>query len=333
VARRDPEVKELLDRFVCVRVVEANGLDLSVFQFDFGLTWAVFFMNADRTIYGRYGSRRQADGSEDVSIEGFRKAAEAALELHGGYPGNRASLAGKSAPAPRFATPREYPSLREFPATVDPARGERYNPTCVHCHQVQAAEYAVFRAAKQPVQDELLWSWPMPDALGLALDVKEKATVTSASGSAAKDGFRAGDAIVRLEDQPIISVADVQWILARSKDGATLRAEVLRVGRTEVLSLSLPPGWRRGGDLSWRDAARSAFVPELAATAEPGGLRVTQAGLGLRKDDLILEVDGRRLESFSALIAYVARERKRGERLVVVVRRVGTDLKLDLDLP
>ena len=33
------------------------GIDLSLFQFHGQLTWAVFFLHPDRTIYGRYGSR------------------------------------------------------------------------------------------------------------------------------------------------------------------------------------------------------------------------------------------------------------------------------------
>lgn len=33
--QRDPQVRELLDKFVCVRIIHANGMDLSQFQFDY----------------------------------------------------------------------------------------------------------------------------------------------------------------------------------------------------------------------------------------------------------------------------------------------------------
>ena len=46
-----------MDQFVCVRLVQANTIDLTRFQFDFDLTFAAFFLNADLTIYGRFGSR------------------------------------------------------------------------------------------------------------------------------------------------------------------------------------------------------------------------------------------------------------------------------------
>ena len=32
-------------------------MDLRRFEFDFDLTWYAFFLNADETIYGRYGGR------------------------------------------------------------------------------------------------------------------------------------------------------------------------------------------------------------------------------------------------------------------------------------
>lgn len=337
MARREPDVADLLSKFVCVRAVEANDLDLALFAFDPGLTWAVFFMNADRTIYGRYGSRGRADGSEDVSIEGFRKAAETALDLHRGYPANKAELAGKSGPAPRVPTPRGYPSLRDYPATVDPAKGERNNPTCVHCHQVQQAEYRHFRDAGKPIPDEVLWAWPMPDALGLAFDVKERTTVKSATASAEKDGFRAGDELVRLEGQPLVSIADVQWVLEHAKAGP-LRAEIRRGGETKTLRLTLPPGWRRNGDFAWRDATWGAFRPDMNAETAEGGIRVTYAGPGVRpsglqKDDLIVEVDGRRFPTFSLLLAYVAQERKRDEKMSVRVIRAGSERRLELVAP
>jgi len=48
---------KLMERFTTVRVVQAYALDLSLFQFDGDLTLAVVFLNADGTVYGRYGSR------------------------------------------------------------------------------------------------------------------------------------------------------------------------------------------------------------------------------------------------------------------------------------
>src|SRR5687767_10841194 len=75
VAERDPLVRPLLDEYVCVRVVYANAMDLSLFQFDYDQSWAAFMMNADKTIYGRYGTRsHQHESEDDVSLNGFAEA-------------------------------------------------------------------------------------------------------------------------------------------------------------------------------------------------------------------------------------------------------------------
>lgn len=75
VLSRDPVVQRLLDKFVCVRIVNANGLDLSLFQYDYDQSFAAFFLNADRTIYGRYGTRsHETESDRDVSVEGFAQA-------------------------------------------------------------------------------------------------------------------------------------------------------------------------------------------------------------------------------------------------------------------
>ena len=69
VVRHDPKVAALMDKFVCVRLVQANAMDLALFQFDYDLTFVVFFMNADKTIYGRYGSRSdRKNATRDISI-------------------------------------------------------------------------------------------------------------------------------------------------------------------------------------------------------------------------------------------------------------------------
>ncbi len=52
----DPELQALLEPFVRVRIVGTNGLDLSLFEFDTDQSFCVFFFNADRTLYARYGT-------------------------------------------------------------------------------------------------------------------------------------------------------------------------------------------------------------------------------------------------------------------------------------
>ena len=51
------QIDDLADEFVRVRLVRISGADLNVFDFDYDLTWAAFFLNADETVYGRFGGR------------------------------------------------------------------------------------------------------------------------------------------------------------------------------------------------------------------------------------------------------------------------------------
>ncbi|MHC4469815.1 MAG: Trx7/PDZ domain-containing (seleno)protein [Planctomycetota bacterium] len=243
--RRCAPVRKLMDEFVRVRIAGVNGLDLSLFQFDWDLTFTVFFLNADGTIYGRFGTRsHMREAERDISFEGLRKAMEAALELHRAFPESKAALAGKKGVKPRFPTPDDYPWVKD--------RG--LGKHCMSCHFVLNAERMYARTEGKPVSDELLFPWPMPSTIGLELDPKAMARVTKvASGSPADGaGFEKGDEILALGGQPILSIADVQWVLTRAAESAKVEARVAR-GKGEVnLTLALPAGWRRESDISWR---------------------------------------------------------------------------------
>ncbi len=90
-------IKDVLNKFVTVRLVQANAMDLTLFKFDFDLTFAAFFLNADGTIYGRFGTRSDEAAMRDISMEGLRKALQGALELHEAYPANKGALVAKRA--------------------------------------------------------------------------------------------------------------------------------------------------------------------------------------------------------------------------------------------
>ena len=72
--------RPLMEQFVCARQVSTNGLDLSLFQFDTDQSFAVFLLNADGTIYGRFG---YGAASLDVTLtlgRGTELAADDALD-------------------------------------------------------------------------------------------------------------------------------------------------------------------------------------------------------------------------------------------------------------
>jgi serine protease Do len=362
VVTRDPVVAGLLDEFVCVRIPHANGMDLSLFQFDYDQSWAAFFMNADMTIYGRYGTRSsQKDSADDVSLEGFAKALSGALELHAGYPANRGLFAGKRNAMARGGRPEELPGLRDRYKTALDWQG-KVVPSCIHCHMVNESLRRTDRDAGGPITPCLLFPYPNPRVLGLVLDPREKAVVSRvvADSPAVKDGFRAGDAIVALSGQPILSIADVQWVLhnCAGDEPTALQARVVRDGKPVELELSLPAGWRAKGDISWRASSwdlrrmvTGGMLLEDLSDDERAKLGLDRTSMALRakhvgqygehataknagflKDDVVLAIggnSGRMTES--ALFARLTATTKPGDKLAVTVLREGK--KVELTLP
>jgi hypothetical protein len=291
IVERDLRVQALLDQYVCVRVVQANAMDLQLFQFDYDQSFAAFIMNGDRTIYGRYGTRsHQTESDDDVSLEGFAGALEAGLEIHAGYPGNKSKLAGKQPQSrPRYGTPEQFPRLKTYASRLD--YEGKVAASCIHCHQVGESLHAALRDDGKPIPSEALFPYPHPKILGLIMDPKERATIlrVEPDSPAGQDGFRAGDAIVSINEQPILSTADIQWVLHNAADERELSVSIERGGRAIELALSLPPGWRTRGDISWRAtswALRRMTTGGLLLADLP---RERRAERGIDNDQLALE--------------------------------------------
>ncbi|MBI4583678.1 MAG: PDZ domain-containing protein [Planctomycetes bacterium] len=361
VASFDKRVQQLLERFVRVRIPQSNGLDLSLFQFDYDLSFYAFFLNADRTIYGRFGTRStQEDKTGEVSIGAFREAMAEVLKLHEKYAEVKGSLKAKRGPAPRFVAPEEYPALKgKYKSTLD-YQGKVVQ-SCIHCHQIRDSERLIHRSARQPIPDPVLYPWPLPEVFGLHLDPHRRAAVERVKkGSVAeKSGFREGDELVALEGQPLISIADVQWVLHGAGDGGELKASVRRGAEELALKIPLRPGWRKRSDISWRVTtwelrrmgSGGLLLEDLPAEdrrkaglgEDRLALRVEHAGeygehavaknAGFRKGDIIIALDGRtgRLRE-TDFLAYSLQQKLPGDRLQLTVLRGGEKKELSFPL-
>ncbi len=359
----DETLKPLLAQYVRVRIVSANGLDLSLFQYDTDQSFAVFMLNADGTVYGRFGTRSdRTNWIGDVSLIGMAKALKGGLDLHAAYAARPAGspvppgLAMKRGPAPLFPVPERFPTLTKYGAGLD-YQGKVVQ-SCIHCHQVGDAQRD--HLWKQgPLPEEVLFPYPHPKAFGLILDPRETATVKDVvKGSPAEAaGFKAGDAIKAMNEQQLLSIADVQWVLHRTPaEGGTVEVEVQRGGTKVELDWKLPAGWRRADDLSWRASSwglrrmatggikleplpgeRPAGVPAtgmalLAKHVGEFGAHATAKNAGFRKDDVIVSFDGRTdLPRESDVFAHVLLAKRPGDAVAVRVVRAGRPM--DFKLP
>jgi S1-C subfamily serine protease len=187
----------------------------------------------------------------------------------------------------------------------------------------------------------------------LILDPHRKATLKDVreESLAQKAGFKAGDSIVTLNDQPLLSMADIQWVLHNvPADGGKVVAEVERSGSRQKLTLTLPAGWRELDDISWRVSAwglrrmvTGGLVLESVEESERGQNGIPETGTALRvkfvgqygehaagknagvqKDDVIVSYAGRTdLLTDSDVLRYGATHTKPGQKIKLEVVRSG----------
>ena len=358
VLLEEPEVKPLLDQYVCVRVINANALDLTRFQFDYDLSFNVLLFNGDGTVYGRYNSWLHQKNAQENATAGFRRALEQGIALHQGYPANRAALAGKQGTPVAYKLPVDMPELSgRYKRDLD--WEGKVVQSCVHCHQIGDAFREQVRAKNQPLPLSLIYPYPQPETIGLGLAADQAAHVESvAPGSvASKAGFLPGDDLISLAGQPLVSIADVSWVLHHAPDAGTLPVVVKRGGADQALSIALPAGWRKSSDIgrrvgTWPMRAMATgglkleVLPDEQA-AQRGlkgrmALIVTHLGAygkhaaaknaGFQKDDVLVEVEGKSEPlTESELIGQILEKQKPGAKVQTVVLR-GTE-RVPLALP
>jgi predicted metalloprotease with PDZ domain len=335
-------LEPLQKEFVCVRVVTIDDVDLRLFQFDYDQTWCAFFLNADGTIYGRYGTRA-AGGDKStthVSVASLRKAMRRALELHRGYPPNKGQLAGKRGPKPEYRFPKDIP------------RVERRH--CIECHQVRGNVLRHKWQEKRLTAADV-WPYPLPENIGLKMDVDDglRVKAVAPNSPAGQAGIRAGDELVTLGGQRLTSQADIQWVLHRAPVETKLVAALKRGGQELRKTIALSGPWKES-DLSWRASTWPGLrywlytVPLSAAGKKQAGLAADRLALvvkamqaertagprkaGLRVGDVIIAVDGKTgAMTESQFLAYVRLSHPPGDRVRLTVLR-GKEC-LDLTIP
>ncbi len=357
-AEQDRDLKELLQKFVRVSLVQMGGVDLNIFQFDPLLSWALFFMNGDKTIYGRFGTahqlakRSQKDSNKNHTITGMKVALKGALAVHEQYVADQATmskrLANKTGPKPLWRYVDKTPQAKKY-KRMGRMRGDK--GSCVHCHEVQRAAIDSYFMKKKELPDRMLWMYPHPEVVGVTLDRDRSARVTAVApdSAAAHAGVKAGDDVVSFAGQPLLSVADFVWVLEITPDeGGKLPITVSRGGKNVDLELELAPLWRREGDFGWRYrvAGYAAWLwggvsladhkdGVLVANRSPGWFKKTNRDgwRELKRGDVIFEFDGKTGRTRSLYLASLMREKKPGSVVKLKVKRKGRTTRVTFRVP
>ncbi|MAD80010.1 MAG: hypothetical protein CMJ50_04085 [Planctomycetaceae bacterium] len=327
----------MADKFVLMRIINMRGVDLTTFDFDYDLTWAAFFMNANEHIYGRYGGRDEGPADKGLSIEGLTYAMEAALAAHARDP---------NAQPKRLA--KEVHSVDRFAAARRLKKDQ-----CIHCHQVYDFDRDRLALANKWSKDEV-WVYPPPKNIGLVLDRKQGDRIDAIlpGSSAAAAGMRENDVLLRLGEINVASYADAQYALHRAPKSGRLVAVWTRGDRTLTRTLALENGWRES-DISWRgsmwglEPQAQVYGRDLTAEQKrelglpPRRLAFSQGDFvpresrkaGIHARDIIIGIDGKELEmTMLQFNVYVRLNYKVGERITFNVNRNGKRLEIPMTL-
>jgi hypothetical protein len=337
LVRLEQSIAGVAREFIRVRVLNMRGVNLQVFDFDYDLDWAALILTPDQKVIGRFGGRDGTDPNRFQTFPGLRYALEEALKA--------------PRPAPDAAeTSRRAPDIVEnYPAI------ERVKPdACIHCHQV----YDFRRQALQQSgawRKELVWVYPLPEKLGLHLDPLQGNRIqrVEVDSAATRLGLKPGDILRSIGGLRPASFADVQYALHKADAAKGITFAWQREGKLLQGNLQPPLGWRET-DLSWRASTKKlgpapsihgddlsalqkqqlGLEPERLAMALGPFLPKVARQAGLRQGDIIVGVDGKRLElTAGQLDVYIRLNYQPGQKLTFNLLRGGRPENVTMTLP
>jgi serine protease Do len=192
----------------------------------------------------------------------------------------------------------------------------------------------------QPVTDD------MADSLGMKKAEGALVAEPQADGPAAKAGIKAGDVITAVNGQPVKDARDLAKRIGALAPGATVKLDVFRKGTNQTLSFTLgevPKEQQQARRRSDDREQSGTELPRLGLTLAPAtgvagaggeGVVVTAvdpdgpaANHGIKAGDVILDVGGKAVSSFSDVRKALADARDDGKRAVLMRVKSGDTLR------
>jgi predicted metalloprotease with PDZ domain len=330
------KIKDVADKFIRVRISRIDDADLNLFEFDYDLTFMVFFLDAKENVYARYGGRDGKNADDRQSLEGLVYTMKSVLAMH---EQKEKSYAPKSQTKPKYLH-----NLANPPA---------FGRGCMHCHQIKTALQNDLRKSGEWERD-LVWRYPLPENIGLKLEVNRGNVVERVfeKSSASEIGIQPGDTLRRLNGVPIHSFGDAQFALDIAPKSGAVEIDWDHGDEHLQSKLALPESWRRT-DLSWRTSAQNlissggmygmdltaeekkslGLAPKQLAFKQKAVLSKQAREAGIQGGDIILGVDGKTLEmDMFAFLKYMRSNYLVGDQVTINLIRDGRRMDLSMTL-
>src|SRR5204862_5429861 len=159
--------------------------------------------------------------------------------------------------------------------------------------------------------------------------------------------------LMRLNSRPVHSLADVQYTLHKAPPLGSIPVVWARAGTEHQGELKLGDGWKKtnitwrpslmdllpslplfGADLTAQEKKTLGLTAERLAFRQEAPLPPSGKALGIREGDIIVGIDGLKLDlSAEQFLAYVRRNYLLGERVTLNIMRDGKALDLPGKLP
>ncbi len=335
----------MASQFVCVRMQSMNGVNLNAFPFERDLTWMAFFQNAEGRTYARYGGRGDHGPESHLNRESLLWTMRQVLERHKKndvQPDNKYEPVAKTT-----RVPMDHSAMRRKMANR--------KDSCIHCHDIKAADLEHNRRQGR-LQKYQIYTYPSPSRLGVHLDtqVHNKIKSIDRRSPAATAGLRAGDVLKSVDQQRVLTFADVTRVLELAPETGTVTFEVERAGQTVAAKIRVTKGWRKNVDASWRPSTGSVGpstgiwgkrVPDqqrrqYGLSTKTMAVRVTYIwskwakGSGIRHNDIVIALNGYKADvNMRQLAAHLHLTGEWGDRFTFTVLRGGRKMDIKIQLP
>ncbi|MCI0702611.1 MAG: PDZ domain-containing protein [Planctomycetia bacterium] len=307
-----------------MRLVKIAGVDLRRFEFDYDLTWFVFFLNADETIYGRYGGRDASDAEARISTKGLRYAMDRALETH------------KSPPAAK--------PLAAKPVRAEDFQAAKSHRGCIHCHNINEFRRSDLKALGTWDRTSV-WVYPLPENIGITLDndAGDRVKAVATGSVAEKTGLKPGDRLLKLNGYSVASFGDATYALHKAPVKGSISVSWIRDGREHSGTFEVADGWRKtnltwrpsmldilpslpfsGDELTAKEKQALGLAEKRAAIRQDPEVHATLKAAGVKGGDVLIGYDGKSIDGdIGKLLGFVRRNYLVGDEITLNILRDG----------